>query len=309
MAQAKVTYALVTTSIATAIACQLLTVGCAPRQHSGLCGQDICFCRAKTRLAKAFAGLVECSSARIITTGEQDAVRQFTRDCLWQGVQEPLALMVLDDKVIADKWYPYMESAFADAWRGRDVPITMGASPHIVEALKAIAIRGLSRDARVAAAIAIERVEPEIARSVFVNEYADFVLPPFNLGYGHIPVAVGEHLAVKGIHVPEEIVTLWDAGVLLTTRERRELDPVRLRATAQLYNQTLRDLLVAGQWTELKKLRQGGYVDMIYQVWESVRYRGTEPRNGPGIFGTEDGTLRGQEKPRDKPEILGTDTE
>lgn len=203
-------------------------------------------------LEELFEGSDSSRQVSVVTCEEAAEVKDTTRKELLRGRQEDLASIILDRRFANRRWYPYVELAFAEAWGGREMPITMAASARSVEALKAIAVSGDGREARVAAATAIAKNDPALARKVFEREYGAFGVVE---GYEWaIPSTVGDELANLGVSVPAELATVRDAAVLLTIKDRLLLDPSRLKTAADIYNLKLRSLMAGGKMAELRAL-------------------------------------------------------
>ena len=166
------------------------SIGCTGPVREGTGNTDSGSSLRSSDLAARFEAIApkgEVGMTVAITGYEAAAVEELTVKHLWGGHQDELARIILDDKAgwRSSPWYAYMERAFADAWRGRDVPITVGASPTTLKALETIAQEGLTRRARVCAGIAIADENPSVAKHVLLKEYADFSIPKFTFPPSH----------------------------------------------------------------------------------------------------------------------------
>ena len=218
------------------------------------------------------------------------AIEGLTRKTIRQGGQDALSELILAGQGSREKrpWYTYMEEEFAETLCRRNIPITMGATPKTVEALKAIAARGRTRTACVSAAKAIREEAPEIAKATFLKEYGNFTLSDYWPGRFYpsgSPLSVSHELWSMGVMVPREITSDYDALFYLTSDYRRKFGSERVLRATNMYNQKNRDLLKAQQWDELSK-RKGEEYKMIPLFWEKAKTPPPAPKyeEGSGLF-------------------------
>ena len=193
------------------------------------------------------------------------------RDDVTAGKQDAVAELVLSEGAWRDEaWYGHAEAAFADVWLFRDIPITLGASQHTLEALRSIAEKGKTRSARVAAAACLTDTDAELAQRVLKAEYADFRITDKEAG--SLPPAASDYLAPLGVYVPQEVVSTEEMSVLLTAKERSTTDPDRLRRAADLFNRTLRDAAREGDLSTINKYASPeGRFRLAFSCWEQTK--------------------------------------
>jgi len=257
----------------------LFAMGCASQRGGGY-----------TKLLKAFEDIVpetDPGTMRGIDDDQIREVRKLTRKAIWRGEQDSLARIILakPEARARQGWYAYLEDALAGMWMDRNVPIQMGATPRTIEALKAIASRGLERNSRVAAAIAISRVDPDMAKAVLLREYGDFTVDRISFSMPWFPLPVGRYLSRMGVFVPEEITTVREAKVMLTLENRQKLDSSRAEAAVNLYNRRPRSLVLAQEWHKLGHINR---FTLLRQCWATAKAAKPEDHKGPGLFGAED---------------------
>ncbi len=183
------------------------------------------------------------------------------------GKQDTVAELILSEGTWhGEEWYVQAEAAFANVWLYRDVPITLGASPRTLEALRAVAEKGRSRPARVAAAACLKDTDADLARRVLKAEYADFLISARDAQ------AAGDHLADLGVYVPQEVISAGEMGVLLTAKERSAFDADRLRRAADLFNRTLRDAARNGDLKTINKYASAaGRIRLARSCWDQTK--------------------------------------
>jgi hypothetical protein len=156
-----------------------------------------------------------------------------------------------------------------------------------------VARKGENRHSRVAAAIAIRRLDPGLAKDVFLQEYGTFTVShhPWLIVFGPWSnLRVSYYLRALGIGVPPEIVDVQEAKVLLTMHARQQLDSRQVAEAVNAYNQTLHDLLQAGRWEELADLGRGGnHIELLQQCLDAAGESEGAPKGDQGgIFGSDD---------------------
>lgn len=215
-------------------------------------------------------------------------VRRVYRDAE-SGRQAPIALVVLNrSSWLEEPWYAYAEAAFAEAWRLRLFPITVGASDKTIAALRMVADSGRMRRSRVAAAACLVHVFPAEAKRVLLAEYGNFDVPgmpacgePF-----HFPLGTGRLLRGLGMDVPEEVVSAVDMDQLLRSRDRSTRGRRELAGAADILNRKLRALLNKGRMEQLATYASHWEkVKLAQACWEEVLTRPKEgKRTDEGIF-------------------------
>lgn len=267
--------------VAIVVACTL--VGCSSKEPDGPAAQE----PDPSEVADAYAeklSLLVTSGERIITHEEAGRVIRAVRRDLAAGLQEPVAQLVLHRTNWSKQlWYLEAEAAFADSWRCRSVPLTIGASANTVAALAIAAREGLSRRARVAAATALISEQPDLSKEVLLREYADLTIDPSAVYTAYrrpfaIPLGAAEPLRELGIRVPDEMTTVLDVRkmyrVIVQDRPSRIKDDDLIRA-GNLYNRRLRSMV---QKQQLEKL-SACYEKRFEQFRSCIDYVQRHPRS------------------------------
>jgi hypothetical protein len=228
---------------------------------------------------------------------DRDAVMGLVREYVWAGQQNAVAATIAEGyrpKKRMPLWWGAVVDEFCSLWCDRDVPIDTGATPETIEALRLVAQHCRARNTSINAATAIRHIYPELARTVFRREYANFKLSHMAIGYmmGSWPNSVSP-LNTERINFPEEIVSVLDAKRILTRKVRMDLDNERVVRAVNRYNQALRKLLEKGDDSKLEELGFWEAEKLFLQCWEEAATPDPEePDDGePGLFDGSDDDL------------------
>lgn len=230
-----------------AIVVSLALVGCAKNANNSTSTDTV-------RYGNEFLAI--CNSGRILLdTQEREIQEKIETDVRTR--QDVVADFILADGTWKQLiWFKFAEEDFANAWRLKTTPITVPASPRTIEALRHVAVKGLSREARVAAALAIADIDPKVSLGTLTQEYATFEVLYFEDPRRAYPLGTGEALLKMGVMTVPEVTSHSEFRRLIETFHGKvELDEKRLVRATNFYNKQLRELFVGNDKVSIENLQ------------------------------------------------------
>jgi hypothetical protein len=185
-------------------------------------------------------------------------IGRYVKQRVDKGDIRPLASLVLSHGPWKEHiWYPYAEADISRQFATIPLNIPEKSRLLCLETLRTIARSGRSRNARVLAAAALVRPDPELAKKVLVETYGQFTLYDGYDSLYDVPIEPsGKYLGLVNCHAPEEITDRHQAERILRTNPRffnASLDRSALVAAANAMNHILTEALAKGDGDTLQK--------------------------------------------------------